>query len=110
MWVHTSAQTRSMRPRQETAFSAQPPYPAATYDGWRGLTPGNARTAHASALHMPYDGLDSLDYLVCLQVLPWERFGWLPARVVTEHVEWVLRTPLNAMQPQLVAQASRRFF
>lgn len=110
MRVHTRSQTRNMRPRQETASRAQPPYPAATYDGWRGLAPGNPRTALASALHMPYDGIDSLDYLVCLEVLPWESFGWLPARVVAEHVEWVLRTPLNAMPPQLLAHAGAGAF
>jgi hypothetical protein len=49
---------------------------------------------------MPYDGTDSLDYLVCLELLPWERYGSLPARVVTEHVAWVLSTPLNAMPPR----------
>lgn len=99
-----------MRPRQETASSALPPYPAATYDGWRGLTPGNPWTAHASAVHMPYDSIDSLDYLVCLEVLPWERFGRLPARFVAEHVEWVLRTPLNVMPPKLRVHAGAGAF
>jgi hypothetical protein len=69
---------------------------SSSWDGWHGL----ARTGGGSPqLHMPYDSTDSLDYLVCLETLPWERCGWLPPRVVAEHVEWVLATPLNAMPP-----------
>ena len=72
---------------------------AATWDGWHACTRAPATSTDAPRLYMPYDSTDSLDYLVCLEVLPWESFGRVPARVVAEHVEWALRTPLNAMPP-----------
>ena len=70
-----------------------------SWDGWHGLAAGALSTRCKQQLHRPYDSTDSLDYLVCLETLPWERGGWLPPRVVAEHVEWVLATPLNAMPP-----------
>lgn len=68
-----------------------------SWDGWHGLAAGALSTGSEQQLHISYDSNDSLDYLVCLEVLPWESFGWVPAGVVAEHLEWVLSTPLNAM-------------
>ena len=83
---------------------------AAMLDNWDTSTAAHPAAAFEPTPYMSYDSTDSLDYLVCLEVLPWESYGFLPARVVVEHVEWVMSTPLNVMQPALCTHAYRGMF